>query len=266
MPTQSRGHGSRCNSPIKVSAMRTLLISLLFTVASFAQADPKPVNKADKILDETLTAWEKRMSKLEGLSATCKVTELEDGEKAVFTGEVSFMRPHYAKLFLKPQADPDNKRKWRNLISDGTDFWELNHHTKTAVANPLLKGAHSGPVSLVTGTNTNEVRDRYELSVATDDPKQFNDFYVHLTIKPKTKADMQDFKKAELVLWRSQNPKFAANYMLPARLWFQRPNSSQVTWEFTDLEEKKFAKEDFALPKLSADWTIERANAMSRPK
>src|SRR5262245_44975028 len=188
--------------------MRIFMISLFVSTAAFAQADPKPANDASKVLDETLTAWEKRMSKLEGLSATVKVTEVEDGEKAVFTGDVSFMRPHYAKLFLKPQADPDNKRKWRNLISDGSDFWELNHHTKTASANPLLKGAHSGPVSLVTGTKANEVRDRYELSVDPGDPKQFNDFYVHLAIKPKSKADMQEFKKVELVLWRSQNPKF----------------------------------------------------------
>lgn len=247
-------------------AMRTLVISLVFAATAFAQTDPKPANTAAKILDETLSAWEQRMSKLEGLSAMVKVTEVEDGEKAVFTGDVSFMRPNYAKLFLKPQADPDNKRKWRNLISDGTDFWELNHHTKTAVANPLLKGAQVGPVSLVTGTKANEVRDRYELSVDSDDPKQFNEYYVHLTIKPKSKADMQEIKKAELVLWRSQNPKFVDNYMLPARLWFQRTNGSQVTWEFTDLEVKKFAKEDFALPKLSADWTIEPAKAMSRPK
>src|SRR5262249_14771095 len=74
MHTQSRGHGTWRNSPIKV--MRTLSISLLFTAASLAQSDPKPAVAVDKVLDETLTAWEKRMSKLEGLSATVKVTEI----------------------------------------------------------------------------------------------------------------------------------------------------------------------------------------------
>jgi TIGR03009 family protein len=249
-------------------AMRTLSISLLITAAVLAQADPKSANNADKVLDETLTAWEKRMTGLEGLSAAVKVTEVEDGEKAVYAGNLTFMRPNFARLMLKLEADPKNARKWRNYVADGTDLWELNHHTKTAHSYGLGGGVLDGMVGLVTGKKANDLRDRYELSLDLTDPK-FNEFYVRLTIKPKTDADKQDFKKAELVLWRNKtNPKYAGNYMLPARLWFQRTNGSQVTWEFKDLEEKKFAKEEFALPKLSADWTIERAKAApaSRPR
>jgi len=244
----------------KVIAMRTVVISLLFTAVAFAQTDAKPATNADKVLNDTLAAWEGRMTKLEGLSVKVKVTEVEDGDKAVYTGDLAFMRPNFARLMLKLEADPKNARKWRNYVADGTDLWELNHHTKTAHSYGLGRGVLDGMVGLVTGKKANDVRDRYELSLDLSDPK-FNEYYARLTIKPKTDADKQDFKKAELVLWRSQNPKYAGNYMLPARLWFQRTNGSQVTWEFTDLEERKFAKEDFALPKLSADWTIERAKA-----
>jgi len=250
--------------------MRALVISLVLAAAGFAQEAPKTPAKADQVLDETLKAWEERMGKVDGLSASCRLTETEDGEKAVFTGEVSFMRPNFARLLLKSEADPDIKKKWRNYIADGTDLWDLNHHTKIARASALAKGALDGLVGVVTGRKADDLKKRYELSVDPDNPKQFNAFYIHLIIKPKGEADLKEFKEAELVLWRNQsNPRHAANYMLPARFWYQHVNGNQVTWEFSDLEVKKFANVDFALPKLGADWTVERAKlptTVSRPK
>ena len=70
---------------------------------------------------------------------------------------------------------------------------------------------------------------------------------------------MQEFEKAELVLWKSQNPKWADVWMLPARLWFQHPNGNQIVWEFQQMTTKKqFAKDHFKAPGFpDKDWKSE---------
>ena len=98
------------------------------------------------------------------------------------------------------------------------------------------------------------------LSIDVDDKVKYTEYYLHITILPKSRGDMQEFKKAELVLWKNnKNPKFADYWMLPARLWFQRPNGDQSTWEFKNIAtEKKFLPADFKAPGFpDREWRSE---------
>ena len=101
---------------------------------------------------------------------------------------------------------------------------------------------------------------RVSKSIDVDDDKKHNDFYLHISILPKSKEDMQEFKKAELVLWKNnKDPKYADTWMLPARLWFQHPNGNQISWEFQKMStQSKLAKGDFKPPSFpDKEWKSE---------
>lgn len=71
---------------------------------------------------------------------------------------------------------------------------------------------------------------------------------------------MQDFEKAELVLWKNnKDPKFADRWMLPARLWFQNANKDQMLWEFKNLTTQgRLKPADFVAPGLpDKEWKPE---------
>src|SRR5262249_20425915 len=94
---------------------------------------PKPLSqKNQNYLDAYLKAWEERMASIQGLETKVILTEVEDGQKTVFTGDAALMKPNYAKLFLKLQDDPTNQRRWRRFVADGQYFWDYDHHGKVA--------------------------------------------------------------------------------------------------------------------------------------
>jgi len=241
--------------------------------------DPPPAamsEKNQKYLDAYLKVWEDRMGKIEGLETNIIFTEIDAGPplaKTVYTGEASLMKPNFAKMLLKDSANPGNSKKWRHFVADGENLWEYDYGKKIARVLQLPKEGvgDNAMMAFLFGMKAAEIKRRFEVSIDVDDPNKHNEFYLHLSILPKARDDMQEFKKAELVLWKNNNDsKFADQWMLPARLWFQHPNGNQVTWEFKNITtKKKFKKTDFEAPGFPdkswrSDWAKPPAPTVSR--
>jgi TIGR03009 family protein len=236
-------------------------------------AAPKMSEKNQKYLDRYLEAWQDRMAKIESLETKCILTEVEDGKKAVYTGDASLLKPNYAKLLLKPQAVPINPKKVKHIAADGKFLWEYDYSKKIAWVQQLPKEGF-GDNMLMTflyGLKAEDIKKRYDLSIDVEDKEKFNEHYLHIAILPKSKEDMQEFKKAELVLWvNNKDPKFADYWLLPARLWFQQPNGNQIIWEFQKMTtQKKLVAKDFEAPgfpdkEWRSDWSKPPAPTVTR--
>ena len=91
-----------------------------------------------------------------------------------------------------------------------------------------------------------------------DDKAKNNKDYLSINIYPKLKSDQQDFTRAELVLWISDNPQFVAKKMLPARLWFRKENKDNEMWEFPGIAENNYLKPaSFKAFLPTKDWKAE---------
>lgn len=259
--------------------MRTFSLSVIVGVAfgaSLSAQDPKAQppktserpalsEKNQKYLDAYLDVWEKRMKAIESLETKIVLTETEAGPpvvKTTYTGDASILKPNFAKLFLKDSANVGNARKWRHFVADGEYLWDYDYSKKIARVLQLPKdGVGDNTImAFLFGMKAAEIKTRYDLSIDVDDKDKHNDFYVHIQILPKARADMQEFKKAELVLWKNnKDAKYADLWMLPARLWFQHPNGNQITWEFKEMKtQTKLMKLDFKAPGFpDKEWKSE---------
>jgi TIGR03009 family protein len=266
----------------------TLSALLIAGPLAFAQAPGTPASKSDpapaatdpdaaakaaknqEFLDKYLEAWEQRMRSVSALETKIILTEVADGSKTVYTGEASLMKPNFAKMLIKEQANPGNTKKWRHIVADGNIddkgrgpyLWEYDYSKKIARVTQMPKnGIGDNPMmGFLFGPKAADLKKRYVLSIDVYDEKKHNDFYLHIAIRPKLKEDMQEFDRAELVLWKNnKDPKYADVWMLPARLWFQNPNGDQITWQFESMTtQKKFLPRDFKAPGFpDKDWKSE---------
>jgi len=268
----------------------TLSALLLGAAAGLAQAPGSPASKKDsppattpglseknqKFLDRYLELWEQRMGAITALETKIILTEVEAGPpptKTVYTGEASLLKPNFAKMLLKDKDNPANTKKWRHFVADGNInekgdgpyLWEYDYAKKVARVQSLPKNG-IGDNTLMTflfGPKAADLKKRFDLSIDVDDDKKHNEFFLHIGIRPKLKEDMQEFEKAELVLWKNnKDPKYADVWMLPARLWFQHPNGNQVMWQFENMTtQKKFLPRDFKAPGFpdkdwKSDWAV----------
>ena len=250
----------------------TLIATLLAGPVALAQGttgmppakDPPPPttamsDKNKEMLDGYLAAWERRMAKLEGLETKIVLTEIEDDHKIVRTGDAALLTPNYARMLLKLADDPTNAKKWKHFSADGKFLREYDYVKKVAWTSVLPKEGigDNTLMSFLFMTSVADFKKRYDLSIEMDDPKRFTDHYLFIEIRPKSKEDMQDFKKAELVLWKNnKDEKYFDRWMLPARLWFQQPNGNQIKWEFQNLStQKKLLPRDFEAPSFpDKEW------------
>jgi TIGR03009 family protein len=237
------------------------------TPASKDAAVPAPAarplsEKNQKYLDAYLKAWEERMSTISGLETKVILTETADGQKTAFTGDAALMKPNFAKLFLKQQENPSNHRRWRHYVADGRFLWDYDYQGKVARVLQLPKEGigDNTMMTMLFGMKSADVKKRFDLSIDVDDNTRFNANYIHFTILPRTREDMQEFKKAELVLWKNDaDKKYVDHFLLPARLWFQQPNGNQITWEFRNMTIKTtFPKDEFKAPGFpDKEWRSE---------
>ncbi|HVK07396.1 MAG TPA: TIGR03009 domain-containing protein [Gemmataceae bacterium] len=236
-------------------------------------AAPVLSERNQKVLDHFLAAWEKRMKGVASLDAKCAKTEVfvddrGQEERRVTTGEAQLMKPNYARLFLKDPEDPGNTKRASFMVSDGKYFWDYQYAFKVVKVQELEKDGFgdSTLMSFLFGTSAAQLKQRYHLAVDEADPKRYNKNYVHIMVLPKTKADLQEFKKAELVLWKNtEDDKYADLWMLPARVWFQKVNGEQAVWQFENMTTKKnLTAKHFEAPQLpDKTW---RREWMTLPK
>src|SRR5262245_13059080 len=220
--------------------------------------------KNQEYLDKYLERWAERMGGIAGLETKVVLTEVADGAKTIYTGDASLLKPNFAKLLLKEKENPANTKKWRHFVADGEHLWEYQYHQKLARVQQLPKEGigDNTLMAFLFGMKVADVKKRYDLSIDVYDNKKFNENFLHIMILPKTKDDMQEFKRAELVLWKNtEDRKYADVWMLPKRLWFQSPNGDQVMWDFQEMVTKKqFAKDFFKAPGFpDKEWKSEWA-------
>lgn len=234
--------------------------------------------KNQKYLDAYLDAWDKRMKKVSGLETKIVLTTVEagvagkDGAKTVLTGDAALLKPNFAKMLLKDPAKPEDVRRWQHFVADGNIdkygkgpfLWEYDYAKKIARVQQMPKDGISDNTTLLFlfGISSADIKKRYDISIDVENPDKYTDYYLHIMILPKSREDMQEFKKAELVLWKNnKDPKFADLWMLPARLWFQHPNGDQVTWEFKNMKtDTKLMPADFRAPSFpDKEWKPEWA-------
>jgi TIGR03009 family protein len=242
----------------------TLTFAGLFVGSvAFAQGEPKaqPANpkppamseKNQKYLDVYLQEWEKRMSKIEGLETKCVLTETDQtGKKTIRTGDASLLKPNYSKLLLKLADEPTNARKWIHFVADGEYLRQYDYTQKVILTDRLPKEGigDNSMMSFLFMTKAADLKKRYDMTIDVDDPKRRTDYYLFIDVRPKTKDDAIEFKQAQVVLWiNNADEKFFDRWMLPARLWFQKPNGEQIMWEFKELTTKKaLLPRDFKAP------------------
>lgn len=248
--------------------MRSVAFLVLSSFALVAQTptaptadSPRPVMtaKSAKALDGYLQEWEKHMAKIKGVESKLTLTESDGTATATFVGEAAFLKPNYAKLMLKPWNDEENRKLWREYIADGVNLWDLAYHKKVMRRLPLPKDGFSNftLLALLTGVQADTLKTRYELYTDIDDKQQFTGHFLSITIRPKSKEDQQEFTKAEVLLWVSNDPKYAEQRLLPRRLWYQYPNKNQVTWEFTKIKANDLGAAYFKAQRPTKDWQIE---------
>jgi len=262
----------------------TLAAGLFAASAALAQSEPKAPppaapppamsEKNQKFLDAYLKAWEDRMARVEGIETKCVLTEISQGAdgaaKRVYTGDAAILKPNHAKLFLKLADAPADHRRWKHFVADGKMFWEYDYAAKVARVEQLPKEGVGDNVvmAFLFMSKAADLKKRFDLSIDVDDETKHNDHYLHIQIRPKTKDDMLEFSKAELVLWKNnKDPKFADQWMLPARLWFQNPNKDQLVWEFKNLSTKtKLLPADFKAPGFpDKEWKSEWRRPPAQP-
>ncbi|MBO0698408.1 MAG: TIGR03009 domain-containing protein [Zavarzinella sp.] len=235
--------------------------------ATPAATDPQAAAQAAKnreFLDKYLQRWSQRMEGINALETKVVLSEVADGAKTVYTGDASLMKPNFATLLLKEQQNPGNTKKWRHFLADGQFLWEYQYSQKVARVSQLPKeGIGDNPVmAFLFGMKVGDVKKRYDLSIDVFDNKKFNENFLHIMILPKLKEDMQEFERAELVLWKNnEDRKYADVWMLPARLWFKSPNGNQIQWDFQEMVTKKgFPKDHFKAPAFpDKEWRSEWA-------
>jgi len=203
------------------------------------------------------------MGKVDGLETKIVFTEIDEtGKKSVRTGDASLLKPNHAKMLLKLQDDPTNARKWMHFVADGKYLRQYDYARKVALTEKLpAEGVgDNSMMSFLFMTKAADLKKRYDMAIDVDDPKRTTEHYLFIEIRPRTKDDAIEFKKAELVLWKNNtDEKFADRWMLPARLWFQKPNGEQIIWDFRELSTKKrLLPRDFEAPSFpDKEWKPE---------
>jgi TIGR03009 family protein len=210
-------------------------------------------------LDGYLERWQKTMEQVQALSAQIKRTEKDqttDVEKH-FTGFTKYLRVGAGATtqnLALLQMTPDGKKDFsERFVCSGALLYEFRQSEKVVMAHELPK-PRAGQVSddnflsFLFGMKKEEAQKRYDLKLTKTDQ-----FYLYVDIQPRFAADKVDFKRAQIVLNKET--------MLPRRLWFESPNSTQVTWDVVQINsnDKTIDRREFDAPTPPAGWKMTQA-------
>jgi TIGR03009 family protein len=204
-------------------------------------------------LDALLMRWESEMKSVPSVYVKkLQRTDKETGSQKprVMEGEARYLKPNLAALRLVQVDDP---RFYELMVCTGQFMYEFRPQFKKLVIHEMesrVSGFDNNLLSFLFGMSAAEAKRRYELTLAKDITDQ-NPHWVYIDIKPRFEADKREFTRAQLVL-------FAQN-MLPRRLWFEHPNSSEVTWDLKEVDTSVELKPmDFRPPDAPKGWDTQR--------
>lgn len=225
-------------------------------------AQPNPSGPTP--LDGILTRWEQEMHRIQFLTADLALLE-NDKTFRVTTKSVGIAKYMKAGTGERPvllasmewrkENKPDIEKKF---LCTGNFLYELDYTQKVvrAFAMPQPKPgqvADDSFLAFLFGIKAEEAKKRYGLTLSKQDQ-----YYYYIDIVPRNPGDRADFQRAQLVLLTST--------FLPRRLWFEKPNGDEVTWDIPRIDTKKLVdRKDFDAPQLGSDWRMMQANAPGVP-
>ena len=255
--------------------MRKIIIPLLaiavFGLPASAQQAQQPagLNPANNQLDAVLVGWEKAMSTVEKLEAGCTRTTIDKTlqKQETFKGTAKFLKSangSLASLELKHESRPEIFEK---LVCSRTFVYQFVPQLKVIKVYDLPpkqnnaqnngqnnQVADDNLLSFLFGMKAAQAKERYHLVLKASDQ-----YYHYVDILPKTQADAVDFKRARLVLIKSNS--------LPRQLWFEEPNGNEITWDFPTLNtQAQLDTRDFDQPALPQGWQWVRVPNGAQPR
>jgi TIGR03009 family protein len=233
--------------------MRSSWLALLGAAlaAPLLLAQQPPAAAPDK-LDEVLTKWERSMAGVTSLVAQCTRTTVNKTFQSteVYEGVAKYFKDgktNYASLEMYKKGRRDLFEKW---ICSGDVVYQYAPQSREIRVHPLPKPApgqvaDDNFVSFLFGMRAAEAKRRYAMTWVP--PPAADRWYYYLDVRPRERADMNDFSRARLVLLSST--------FMPRQLWFEEPNGNEVTWDFPQVQVGvPLRAQEFGRPTLPPGW------------
>ena len=194
-------------------------------------------------IDARLIKWEEAFRGVGSIvvKPLYRTDKLKKGETH-WEGEARYLKPNLAALRLIQKEDP---KIYELVISTGNFVYEYRPEFKRLVVHevdPRNGNFDNNLLSFLFGMTAAEAKARYELTLSKE-----NADYIYIDILPRHEADKREFTRAQIV--------FFAATTLPRRLWFEKPNGDQVTWDLPEMDTKvRLAPTDFRPPQAPPGW------------
>lgn len=249
--------------------MRTkwfMLPALVLTASTAAAQVPPPAGNEGK-LNEVLNGWEKAMTAVNTLAASCNRSDVSKAFQTTdqFKGIVKYMKGQ-GKEMSKASLKLDHVKKAgvsEQYLCTGDRLFEWSAADKVIRIHDLPKPkngqlADDNFLSFVFGMKAADAKQRFSLAWLPDTQNN-NKYYYYIMIEPRNAADKADFVKARLTL--------TTDKLMPRQLWFHKPNGDEVTWDFpTVITPANLGAADFAQPQLPTGWQWQQVPREAQPR
>jgi TIGR03009 family protein len=229
-----------------------LLGLLALAAGTFAQQQQPTGTPAQ--LTAQLENWEKQMTVVKSLSASCTRTDVNKvrNENTVLTGVVKCMKVDapggkVEKLALLQLAQKDHPEVYEKFVCTGNQLYWFAPREKAIYVKKLGdKVGGDSFLDFLFEMKAPAMQKRFDMTlVRPEDPN-----YVYIDIKPRLEGDKVEFQRARLVL-------FKRDY-LPAQLWFEEPNGNHHTWDLSNMRANDAGVKatDFVAPDKPVGWEM----------
>jgi TIGR03009 family protein len=229
-----------------------------------APAAPTPPQAA---LDDYLLRWQQEMEKVRTLQAQLARIDKDKAFNAntKLVGYAAYMKAGTGPTALNLamlEMRLDGKQEVREkFVCTGTFLYQFLPDQKEIKVYELPKPkpgqvAEDSFLSFMFGMKADEARRRYDLKLAKEDQ-----YYIYVDVLPRFPADRADFRRARLVLNRSN--------FLPRQLWFEHPDGGEVVWDIPRIQSgAELNRRLFDPPQTPPGWRVTtgaRANEAPAP-
>ncbi|HEY2838993.1 MAG TPA: TIGR03009 domain-containing protein [Pirellulales bacterium] len=218
-----------------------------------------PAAPANPRLDALLADWEKSMKGVESLMAAVTLSEVDALTKTteVYEGQVKFMRPNMADLYVAKKSNP---QQYKRYLCTGNYLYDFSPREKRIRAYPLPPRAAGQPIAdntfigFLAGMSAVEAKRRFQLSmlVSPQNPTGEDNYYAYIKVEPRFGEDKAEFSVARLAILKST--------MMPAEMRFITPTGDEVRWTISSIQTNaasRVARTDFGPPQKPNGWTMD---------
>jgi TIGR03009 family protein len=227
----------------------------------------QPAAPANARLDQLLADWEKSMLGVESLMAAVTLTEIDGLTKntKVYTGQIKFMRPNMADLYV---ANKGNPQEYKRYLCTGNFLYDFSPREKRIRAYPLPPRAAGQAIAdntfigFLAGMSAAEAKRRFALTpmVSKENPTGEDKFYAYIIVEPRFPEDKAEFSIARLAILKTN--------MMPAEMRFITPTNDEVRWAIGSIQTNaasRVTRTDFGQPQKPTDWTMQQMPPPGQP-